>query len=191
VDAWRPGAFAVVPFAPPPEDGPPDTDAARRARADRLAALPLAFRRFRLPIPVRVRVDDGRPVRVTTDRRGISGGAIVQAAGPWRSSGEWWIGAGTSGEKSREGGELRGGEDRDRDCAVSGALPESHNGEQSRESSLPSRSASASSRESFYSSRQSSPWDRDEWDIAMADGTVYRLFIERDVGQWFLEGVFD
>jgi hypothetical protein len=25
----------------------------------------------------------------------------------------------------------------------------------------------------------------------MADGTVYRLFIEREVGQWFLEGVFD
>jgi len=25
----------------------------------------------------------------------------------------------------------------------------------------------------------------------MADGTVYRLSVERDVGQWFLEGVFD
>jgi hypothetical protein len=25
----------------------------------------------------------------------------------------------------------------------------------------------------------------------MADGTVYRLFVEREVGQWFLEGVFD
>ena len=38
---------------------------------------------------------------------------------------------------------------------------------------------------------RSRPWDRDEWDIAMADGTVYRLFVEREVGQWFLEGVFD
>jgi hypothetical protein len=38
---------------------------------------------------------------------------------------------------------------------------------------------------------RSQPWDRDEWDIAMADGTVYRLFVEREVGQWFLEGVFD
>ena len=37
----------------------------------------------------------------------------------------------------------------------------------------------------------SSAWDRDEWDIAMADGTVYRLFVERPVGQWFLEGVID
>ena len=32
----------------------------------------------------------GRPVRVMTDRRGVTGGAIVQAAGPWRTSGEWW-----------------------------------------------------------------------------------------------------
>jgi hypothetical protein len=38
---------------------------------------------------------------------------------------------------------------------------------------------------------RSAAWDRDEWDIAMGDGTVYRLFVERDVGQWFLEGVFD
>ena len=34
-------------------------------------------------------------------------------------------------------------------------------------------------------------WDRDEWDIAIADGTIYRLYVERDVGQWFLEGVVD
>jgi len=25
----------------------------------------------------------------------------------------------------------------------------------------------------------------------MDDGTVYRLCVEREVGQWFLEGVFD
>ena len=34
-------------------------------------------------------------------------------------------------------------------------------------------------------------WDRDEWDIAIADGTIYRLYVERDVGQWFIEGVVD
>jgi len=38
---------------------------------------------------------------------------------------------------------------------------------------------------------RSAAWDRDEWDIAMDDGTVYRLCVEREVGQWFLEGVFD
>jgi protein ImuB len=41
-------------------------------------------------VPARVAVIDGRPVRVTTDRRGFAGGTVVQCAGPWRTSGEWW-----------------------------------------------------------------------------------------------------
>jgi protein ImuB len=149
VDAWRPGAFAMSAFDPPPLDEKPRPEAAGAGPDRGLAAAPaspaLAFRRFRLPVPVRVRVDDGRPVRVTTDRRGVTGGAIVEAAGPWRTSGEWWA---TRADTDA----------RDRDV---------------------------------FSSRRASSWDRDEWDIAMADGTVYRLFVEREVGQWFLEGVFD
>ena len=42
------------------------------------------------PIPTRVQVQEGRPIRITTDRHGFTSGAIVQAAGPWRTSGEWW-----------------------------------------------------------------------------------------------------
>jgi protein ImuB len=91
------------------------------------------MRRFRLPIPTRVQVHEGRPVRLVIDRNGFTSGAIAQAAGPWRTSGEWW----TTGS------------------AAPGA------------------------------------WDRDEWEIAMNDGTVYRLFVEREVGQWFVEGVID
>ncbi len=34
-------------------------------------------------------------------------------------------------------------------------------------------------------------WDRDEWDVAFSDGTVCRLFRDRDSGKWFLEGVVD
>jgi hypothetical protein len=34
-------------------------------------------------------------------------------------------------------------------------------------------------------------WDRDEWDIALGDGTICRLFQQRDTGTWFLEGVLD
>jgi protein ImuB len=67
-----------------------------------------------------------------TDRRGMATGAVVQSAGPWRTSGEWWNDA-----------------------------------------------------------QAGRPWDRDEWDVAMADGTIYRLFVERDSGHWFLEGVVD
>ncbi len=177
VDSWRPGVFAMEAFAPAPAGVARPGDAARTAWDRSLAvdappaqtSLPLAFRRFRLPISVRVRVDDGRPTRLTTDRRGVTGGAIVQAAGPWRTSGAWWVAGGNAGvadrdENTRSGDEVReGGTPRegvsDRDLAR-----------------VPSRSQS---------------WDRDEWDIAMADGTVYRLFVEREVGQWYLEGVFD
>jgi len=45
-------------------------------------------------------VADGRPVRVTTDRRGFTGGAVTRCAGPWRTSGNWW--AGEAGQAGRE-----------------------------------------------------------------------------------------
>jgi protein ImuB len=104
--------------------------------------LKSALRRFRLPIPTRVQVQEGRPIRVITDRQGFTSGAIVQAAGPWRTSGEWWN-------------------------EPVGQVGNSHQ------------------------PHSSQPWDRDEWDVAMADGTIYRLVVERGVGQWFLEGVVD
>jgi protein ImuB len=51
---------------------------------------PYGIRRLRHPIPARVTLENGRPVRVVTDRRGWSGGRVVWSAGPWRSSGDWW-----------------------------------------------------------------------------------------------------
>jgi hypothetical protein len=41
-------------------------------------------------VPARVVVAAGRPVRITTDRRGFVGGTVTTATGPWRTSGEWW-----------------------------------------------------------------------------------------------------
>ena len=136
-----------------------------------LRTLATALRRFRLPVPARVQVQDGRPVRVTTDRRGVTGGADLQAAGPWRTSGEWWNDGSVPGAAS---------------CTVA------HLGAGS-----PSISAlrTAPHPSGTDRTRRTAPhpscWDRDEWDVAVADGTVYRLFVERDVGQWFLEGVVD
>jgi protein ImuB len=130
VDTWKPGAFEMKEFRVSSEElRTPDSNS-------KLLTLNSALRRFRLPIPARVQVHEGRPVRLVTDRNGFTSGAIAQAAGPWRTSGEWW----TTG-------------------------------------SAPSASAAA--------------WDRDEWEIGMNDGTVYRLFVEREVGQWFIEGVID
>ncbi len=80
VDSWKPGAFEMQPFAPkegvavPPEPSP----------------VALALRRFRHPVPARVRVADGKPSRVTIDRRGMDGGGVKVCAGPWRTSGQWW-----------------------------------------------------------------------------------------------------
>jgi hypothetical protein len=190
VDAWRPGSCAMVPFAPAPADGPSRVEAGHVRPGDpgphaapAQTPLPLAFRRFRLPIPVRVRVDDGRPARLTTDRRGVAGGAIVQASGPWRTSGEWWAPAlerepGVAGRESDEPHrEPHGVSARDADSRFPGSDAR--------------QGVAALADTGTRVSTRSQPWDRDEWDIAMSDGTVYRLFVEREVGQWFLEGVFD
>ncbi len=69
-----------------------DTGAARAGHPSASASgTPIvALRRCRQPVPARVVVEAGRPVRVTSDRRGFSGGAVLAAEGPWRTSGHWW-----------------------------------------------------------------------------------------------------
>ena len=109
VDSWQPGAFAMTPFTPrEATDSHPDGPRRRGDAGDipphdrRVSAPPravaasdaanavVALRRFRFPVPARVRVEQGRPVRVVTDRRGLAGGAVQRWAGPWRTSGAWW-----------------------------------------------------------------------------------------------------
>ncbi|HEY8549589.1 MAG TPA: hypothetical protein VIL35_06520, partial [Vicinamibacterales bacterium] len=91
VDAHRPGAFAMRPF-----DGETradrKTDAIEPPHGPLPAGLetPVVLRRFRTPRPVRVDAPRGRPVRVGPIRPDLRGGTVVQAAGPWRTSGEWW-----------------------------------------------------------------------------------------------------
>jgi protein ImuB len=60
-------------------------------------------------------------------------GKILQIAGPWRSSGDWW--SGSSGENAT--------------------------------------------------------WNRDEYDLALSDGALYRLYLDRVPKKWFVEGVYD
>jgi len=91
VDSYRPGAFAMKPFAT-------DHDDQRRTRGTRRAdplknSAGSAFtvvRRCRHPVPARVVTVDDRPARVTSDRRSFAGGAVLRASGPWKTSGEWW-----------------------------------------------------------------------------------------------------
>ena len=84
LDTYRPGAFVLRPFALP--SAPPQT----AAPAEPTPSLPIVMRRFRLPVPARVVLDHGRPVRVVTGRQGLTGGAVTASAGPWRTSGHWW-----------------------------------------------------------------------------------------------------
>jgi protein ImuB len=98
VDTHRPGAFAMVPFRARAESGNrgwerlwPGRVEDKPIRGDSSRpALPTALRRFRRPIPVRVRVEQGCPAQVIVDRPELRGGQVARCAGPWRTSGEWW-----------------------------------------------------------------------------------------------------
>jgi protein ImuB len=172
VDSYRPGAFAMSAFAADHESNRGE----RRERRDHtfqnsISAISMterdhesripnpesrvvsALRRCRQPVPARVAVADGRPVRVTTDRRGFAGGTVVRAAGPWRTSGSWW--AGGAGEAGGAGGAGKAGVQ---------PLPPVRPGE---------------------------PWDRDEWDVSLTDGAVYRVFRNRETDGWFIDAVVD
>jgi protein ImuB len=35
------------------------------------------------------------------------------------------------------------------------------------------------------------PWARDEWDVALSDGALYRIYFERTAGRWFVEASYD
>jgi protein ImuB len=108
-----------------------------------LASPCLALRRFRLPVPARVLVQDGCPVRVTTGRGDLNGGRVKAWAGPWRSSGEWW------------------------------QVPDAR-----LQSRLDGRLTQVG-------------WDRDEWDVALSDGALYRIYRDRDRDRWFVDGIVD
>jgi protein ImuB len=168
VDTDRPGAFAMAPFA---------TDHEGRNRRDRKErgeyvslgspqspapspqSLLSALRRCRQPVPARVAVADGRPVRVTTDRRGFTGGAVTHCAGPWRTSGEWWL------EKLEVKSQKL-------EVKVQSSLLTSHF-------------------KLLTSGAEGAGWNRDEWDVSLSDGAVYRVFRDRDADRWFIDAIVD
>jgi protein ImuB len=81
-----------------------------------------SFRYFRPPLPATVELDRNRPARINAS--GIHG-KVLNAAGPWRTSGDWWT---------------------------------------------------------------TTSWNRDEWDIALANGSLYRIYRDH---QWHIEGSYD
>jgi protein ImuB len=85
LDTHEPGAFEMERYAP---DGAKGADGAGAYGVER--ATEAVLRRQRVPPAIRVSVEKGRPVHVAASRRGLPHGAVVQAAGPWRTSGGWW-----------------------------------------------------------------------------------------------------
>jgi protein ImuB len=167
VDSYRPGAFAMAGFATE-HDNQRRTRGTRRentggdsaSSAGSAMNVVSALRRCRYPVPARVALASDRPVRVTTDRRGFAGGAVVRAVGPWRGSGNWWAGgagqAGRAGEAGRETS----------DNPSSPILP-------------------------IQPFPPIQPWDRDEWDVSLNDGAVYRIFRDRQTDAWFIDAIVD
>ena len=176
VDSYHPGAFAMKPFCNRSQSrrspSPPPT--ARQAQ------LHSALRRCRQPVPARVIAEHDRPVRVTTDRRGYVGGAVVHAAGPWRTSGAWW----TGGERRRPASERAGG-------GAPAPVEKSRTGEVPRPV-LDTREHNGASASGLGVGPQANKyWNRDEWDVSLSDGGVYRIFRDRETDGWFIDGIFD
>jgi protein ImuB len=131
LDTHRPGAFrmsGVSPLGLPPAFGPALGGNQRHAATKRGGSPKgltphLAIRVFRPPLAARVSLASGQPGFVAA---GAIRGKVLELAGPWRTSGDWWT---------------------------------------------------------------SDPWSRDEWDIALSDGALYRLYCSPR--GWFVEGSYD
>ncbi|HZT37332.1 MAG TPA: hypothetical protein VFA28_05505 [Bryobacteraceae bacterium] len=118
LNTHRPGAWKM-------RSGAMVAPAAASVPCSRGGGQRIGFRYFSPPARARVELDNGVPRRVFAKR--ISGD-VIQAAGPWRTSGDWWT---------------------------------------------------------------NESWDRDDWDVALSDGGIYRLVVERRMDAWFVEGAYD
>ena len=114
LDTYRPNAWRMTAVS---STAPALQDAGARPQ--------LAFRHFTPVLEARVELQDLRPTRIFAGR---VYGNVILAAGPWRTSGDWW---------------------------------------------------------------RNTVWDRDEWDIGLNDGVLYRLCLARPNLEWFLEGAYD
>jgi protein ImuB len=122
LDTHRPDSFHKAAFrAAPLELSPAKSRQARIARPG--ISTCLSFRMYRPARAARVAIAASHPTYVTADR---IRGSVLESAGPWRASGDWWT---------------------------------------------------------------TDPWSRDEWDIALSDGGLYRLYC--CPRGWFVEGSYD
>jgi protein ImuB len=96
LDTHRRDAFEVRHFAPSQTRSWNDERLARpvgrgsSALQNHTGEIVTALRILRPPIAVRVSHSKGQPSHVMSRKRGQISGEVLWAAGPWRSSGDWW-----------------------------------------------------------------------------------------------------
>ena len=124
IDSHHPQPFRLVAPKSIPEEAPLSRPVKQKMNGEVI----LAVRYLRPPMGAEMKICEGRPTKLRTqkwERR------VMNAAGPWRLSGDWW-------------GDVR--------------------------------------------------WQREEWDVALSDGAVYRVYREtssREIDQWMIEGMYD
>lgn len=129
LDTHRPDAFELAIRA----GSKPENKSSSRGRPADLqvpgrepaTALRLALRIFRPALHARVRLAGVAPQQVVAP--GVQG-TVLEAAGPWKISGEWWTDA---------------------------------------------------------------PWVREEWDVELDDGALYRIYNELNTREWYVHSVYD
>jgi protein ImuB len=84
VDTWRPGEFQMQRFLAPVEIAETGGDAREPSVAFK---TPASFRMFRPSLPASLELHADRPTRIFFQGQR---GDVLSAAGPWRTSGDWW-----------------------------------------------------------------------------------------------------
>ncbi len=123
LNTHRPDAFEIV----TPDVAPPEKvhSKGEEKNGTSQATLRLAMRLFRPALEARVRIVNLAPRKIVAP--GVEG-SVIQSAGPWKISGEWWT---------------------------------------------------------------TTPWVREEWDVALDDGALYRIFCEPPTGNWYIYAIYD
>jgi len=100
-DGFRMHRFAPEPFSPQGHRGTEKKNSHLSAHVSSINSsvspclrggddLVTALRIYRPPVNVAVSMQDGRPAQITCSKNKEMQGEILWAAGPWRSSGDWW-----------------------------------------------------------------------------------------------------
>jgi protein ImuB len=97
LDTHRPEGFLMQHFAPNDGQNKKNGHASRQPSPDlktteskATESTVTALRIFRPPASATVTLNDGRPTRIVCPKRKEICGEILWAAGPWRTSGDWW-----------------------------------------------------------------------------------------------------